>query len=555
MMIRTSAACLAWLALLVVLFTSPVSAQPPQLPLDQEVTCAPQTGSFLLGVGVNTDCGFTSGVAFGPRFIPRQESPEYVRCRRELTDCLLLGVHPAAGLLRTRLHVDFDEDDSLPVCTLCGRHFPAGAIVCGVARTAAGGLHQTITKFGRACFITCLNGAAEEAGEPGLAAYERLVVPPVEVEEIPLPAAIERILVPPAEEEQEYLLPFVSPDIIVHVPDGGTVFMAGRRFVNGVIVAEPVQQVEAREPPRMQRRLVRARRWLAVAEAHFLAGEHAQAGAWYRRIQQTVPGTPVARKAEDRLQQLAARATLEELSDRTGPVNEAAALIPPPELIPAPRLEEAAELLPFFIDRYFKDTPLSGKPEAATPERIPEPKDETDDEFTRLLQEVQSVRVRFTERFPVELLPMPSLVPLAVKPVRAVAIEEVLSEQIRQLVTPRLIVTPETSRGEEQADKVLYFDQVLGVEARKGCWVVRPGSGICLDVDCSRNTVRARAQIQVGCLTLRLVCADRRGEFSVSLVSPMADDPHAAQLEHNERILRWIEVMTAAGEEMCEPPG
>jgi hypothetical protein len=97
-----------------------------------------------------------------------------------------------------------------------------------------------------------------------------------------------------------------------------------------------------------------------------------------------------------------------------------------------------------------------------------------------------------------------------------------------------------------------------------GCPDERPGCpllpGLCIDIDWRPDCTRLRGQLQFGCFTLRLDHADGHGTIALSMVLPDAADPHAEQVDHNERILRWIDGLNAGclggavNEETCEPP-
>ncbi|HXG10758.1 MAG TPA: hypothetical protein VNK04_13455 [Gemmataceae bacterium] len=175
---------------------------------------------------------------------PRAEVPidcplfNVVRCRgrRELTDGLLLGIHPATVLLHTRLVIEFDGASPLPVLAIGEQHLPAGALVCQAVKAAGAGGFLLLL---RACWGIPAGARPEGAvercpptaprlGGPIIPFYERLPVVPVEVEELPVaPVEIDWVPVIPVEPA---LAPFLRPQIEVHhVPDNGSAPMhAGR---------------------------------------------------------------------------------------------------------------------------------------------------------------------------------------------------------------------------------------------------------------------------------------------------------------------------------------
>lgn len=205
--------------------------------------------------------------------------PDYCRWRRDAVDCLLMGVHPAAALLRTRLLIEFDGPEALPSVVIDGKQIPLRAFFRGA---------------NPARFFSDRKAADDDPR------FERLPVKPTEIERAP---------VIPVEPE---LIPFLPPELPVD--------FRGQ-------VAEQDEQPEPQQ-------LVRARKVLRKAEASLLAGDHDLARSHYERVCRLCPGSDCARLASERLQQLRAR----EIIERVGQLR----LVGPTLVGPAQTEEEAS---------------------------------------------------------------------------------------------------------------------------------------------------------------------------------------------------------------------
>lgn len=331
MFLRALSTGLAGMAFLAATQLQPCSARPPLLPLNPIVNCASQEarpnparfGIWTTGTGT---IDFDPPV---PEVVCCECPPttEYCHFRRELIDSLLMGMHPAAALLPTRVFVQFEGPGFIPDLTFL--RYP-------IARPQP---QVPAMQFKPAGFINNWSGSGIL---PAGTFTPDLDIPVVNVEQLTvMPTEVEVLTVPPTE-------------IDVVVPDGGTVIIGGRKFLS-TGASEPVQKAigySAKEVVTLitqakEKTERRARRMLTKAENHFVNGEHDLARKLYQRIQQLVPGTEADRQAAMRLALLAAKQLLESEAllramegFRIGVKEEEST----PEKIPAPKEVREIEL-------------------------------------------------------------------------------------------------------------------------------------------------------------------------------------------------------------------
>lgn len=590
------------------------------------------TGSFLPGIGVNSNAGLTGSVRVTEReYVPAcptlsmcvcqpaapylslseqpdgcRECADYRRYRRTLADCFLFGISPAA-LLRPRGSLEFDDQDELPVLTFGQQRIRAGALLWGAAQIANDGCFSP-GMLVRGCRQVLASPPAAEPTVPiaapavprtgsftlrvspaefsididiqlGKPRYERLSVKPAEVEELTMPPVeVEFLPVMPVTPEVEPFLP----------PERGTFHRMPRTIVPEYLVFAAADEPERIPVPAVEvpatvkaRKLEKAERWLRKAEKHFLAGRHDEAREQFERVQQGCPGTEYERQATERLLQLAAKEVMDRVTEGVG----AGQL----EAVPAPKVEPEIEPRP-EADRLLRQTsPFPLTCELASMEEEQARDVSVAREVATLLKaceqaiaegrccealdlarKAQILSPKRVAAHPLakELGLMPEAeVEVLVPRLPAVdghivpALQLILTRQLREMVTPRLIIEIEEPATEEQekrkapgeAEVPRFFVEPpparLGLEEQEDCPVCTEmkqlvgqllgllGQGTCIELDCTAARARARGQMQLGALKLHVDFVG--GQLGLNLDLVPTGPPETASVRSWYQ--RWLE--------------